>query len=92
MHRHFLFIVLAILNFKEEDQGGKKLEFTMEGHRFFDLQRRDNVTGYMANVLNAYIQHETHSPDYNFLYKNGASFIKGKNEVYPFPRLRLICM
>lgn len=64
----------------------RKLELAMEGHRFFDLQRWDNGTGYMADVLNAYIQHETHITGYNFLYMNGAKFTKGKNEIYPIPQ------
>lgn len=67
----------------------RKLEFAMEGHRFFDLQRYDNGTGYMADVLNAYIQHETHIPGYNYLYMNGAHFTKGKNEVYPIPQAEI---
>lgn len=67
----------------------RKIELAMEGQRFFDLQRYDQGTGYMANVLNAYIQHETHIPNYNFLYMNGAQFIKGKNEVYPIPQAEI---
>ena len=64
----------------------RKIELAMEGHRFFDLQRYDNGTGYMADVLNAYIQHETHISGYNFEYMNGAVFAKGKNEIYPIPQ------
>ncbi len=67
----------------------RKLELAMEGHRFFDLQRYDNGTGYMADVLNRYIQHETSIPGYNFLYMNGAKFIKGKNELYPIPQTQI---
>ncbi|HEX5149968.1 MAG TPA: RagB/SusD family nutrient uptake outer membrane protein [Parafilimonas sp.] len=63
----------------------RKLEFGMEGHRFFDLQRYDNGTGYMADVLNAYIQHETHIEGFNFELLKGAVFTKGKNEIYPIP-------
>jgi hypothetical protein len=64
----------------------RKLELAMEHHRFFDLQRYDNGTGYMAEKLNAYIQHETSIPDYNFYYMQGATFTKGKNEIYPIPQ------
>lgn len=64
----------------------RKIELAMEGHRFFDLQRYDNGTGYMADILNAYIQHETSITDYNFEYMNGAVFTKGKNEIYPIPQ------
>ena len=67
----------------------RKLELAMEGHRFFDLQRYDNGTGYMANVLNAYIQHETGIPGYNFLYMEGAEFIKNKNELFPIPQVQI---
>jgi hypothetical protein len=64
----------------------RKLELAMEGHRFFDLQRYDNGTGYMADVLNAYILHETTIAGYNFNYMVGAKFTKGKNEIYPIPQ------
>ena len=64
----------------------RKLELAMEGHRFFDLQRYDNGTGYMADVLNAYIQHETHVPKFDNAIMNGAKFTKGKNEIYPIPQ------
>jgi len=64
----------------------RKLELAMEHHRFFDLQRYDNGTGYMAEKLNTYIQHETSIPDYNFYYMQGATFTKGKNEIYPIPQ------
>ena len=67
----------------------RKLELAMEGHRFFDLQRYDNGSGYMANVLNAYIQHETHIDGYNFEYMKGAAFTKGKNEIYPIPQAQI---
>ncbi|WP_236974135.1 RagB/SusD family nutrient uptake outer membrane protein [Membranihabitans maritimus] len=63
----------------------RKLELGMEHHRFFDLQRYDNGTGYMAEVLNEYIEHETSIPDYNFYYMEGATFTQGKNEIYPIP-------
>ncbi len=65
----------------------RKLELAMEGHRFFDLQRYDNGTGYMADVLNAYITHENNSFDYLIL--KGASFTKGKNELYPIPQQQI---
>jgi hypothetical protein len=63
----------------------RKLEFAMEGHRFFDLQRYDKGTGYMANELNAYIQHETNIPGYNYQILKAATFTKGKNEYFPIP-------
>jgi hypothetical protein len=62
----------------------RKIELGMEGHRFFDLQRWDNGTGYMSDVLNAYIQHENATFDYQIL--KGASFTKGKNEYFPIPQ------
>jgi hypothetical protein len=67
----------------------RKLELAMEGHRFFDLQRYDNGTGYMADVLNSYIQHETHIPGYTFQYMIDAVFTKGKNELYPIPQAQI---
>lgn len=63
----------------------RKLELGMEHHRFFDLQRYDNGTGYMSKVLNEYIEHETSIPNYNFYYMENATFTKGKNEIYPIP-------
>ena len=62
----------------------RKLELAMEGHRFFDLQRYDNGTGYMATLLNAYVAHENNSFDYLIL--KGATFTKGKNELFPIPQ------
>ncbi|MEO7982713.1 MAG: RagB/SusD family nutrient uptake outer membrane protein [Bacteroidota bacterium] len=67
----------------------RKLELAMEGHRFFDLRRYDKGTGSMADELNAYIQHETHIPGWNFLYMNGATFTKGKNELFPIPQQQI---
>ncbi|HTE23782.1 RagB/SusD family nutrient uptake outer membrane protein [Flavitalea sp.] len=63
----------------------RKLEFAMEGHRFFDLQRYDNNTGYMAQVLNDYIKHETSIPGYDYQILKGATFTKGRNELFPIP-------
>lgn len=54
-----------------------RLEFAMEGHRFFDLQR----WGVQSNVLNAYIQSESRTR----VYLQGRSFTAGKNEFYPIP-------
>lgn len=67
----------------------RKLELAMEMHRFFDLQRYDNGTGYMADVLNAYILHETTIPGYNFSYMVGAKFTKGKREIWPIPQAQI---
>ena len=54
-----------------------RLEFAMEGHRFFDLQR----WGVSAQVLNAYIQSESEHRSYLV----GKSFTAGKNEFFPVP-------
>ncbi len=67
----------------------RKIELAMEGHRFFDLRRWDNGTGYMANTLNAYVAHETSIPGYNFTYMKGATFKKGKSELYPIPQAQI---
>lgn len=54
-----------------------RLEFAMEGHRFFDLQR----WGIQAEVLNAYLDSESRYR----VYLQGKSFTEGKNEYYPIP-------
>jgi hypothetical protein len=64
----------------------EKIELAMEGFRFFDLRRWDNGTGSMAETLNAYLQHETHIPNFNYTNCNDAKFIKGKDEIYPIPQ------
>ncbi len=55
-----------------------RLEFAMEGHRFFDLQR----WGVSADVLNKYVAVEGTKRT----YKKGSVFTKGKNEFYPIPQ------
>jgi hypothetical protein len=67
----------------------RKIETGMEEHRFFDLQRYDNGTGYMSNLLNDYIIHETTIPGYDFNYMVGAKFTKGKNEIYAIPQAQI---
>jgi hypothetical protein len=54
-----------------------RLEFGMEGHRFFDLVR----WGIAAETLNAYMQKESGMRT----YFKGAAFVKGKHEYYPIP-------
>jgi hypothetical protein len=66
----------------------EQLEFGMEGHRFFDLQRWDPIyggpepAGYMAAVENAHIQADTRITN---PVLNGHTFAKGKNELWPIP-------
>ncbi|GAB3248373.1 RagB/SusD family nutrient uptake outer membrane protein [Larkinella harenae] len=68
----------------------RKLELALEHHRFFDLQRYDNGTGYMATLLNKYLNYEASVPNYfNQDYMKGAFFTKGKNEVYPIPQAQI---
>lgn len=67
----------------------RKLELAMEGHRFFDLRRYDNGTGYMADILNKYVAYETNIPNFNFVYMKGARFVKGKNEIFPIPQAQI---
>ena len=55
-----------------------RLEFGMEGHRFFELQR----WGVSAEVLNKYNDVE----QVKRVYKKGAKFTKGKNEFFPIPQ------
>ena len=54
-----------------------RLEFAMEGHRLFDLQR----WGISAEVLNAYIASESQHRSYLV----GKSFTAGKHEYFPIP-------
>lgn len=66
----------------------RRLELAMEGHRFFDLQRWDNGTGYMANTLNTYQSVEKLRK--SFFYVNPtAQFTKGVNEFYPLPQAQI---
>lgn len=55
-----------------------RLEFAMEGHRFFDLVR----WGIASDVLNTYVTKEAEKRT----YKRGARFVKGRNEYYPVPQ------
>lgn len=73
----------------------ERLELALEHHRFFNLQRYDHATysgkgydgtGYMANVLNSYIEYESSIPGYSHSYMQNAHFTKGQNEVYPIPQ------
>ncbi|MBQ4913933.1 RagB/SusD family nutrient uptake outer membrane protein [Maribacter sp. MMG018] len=54
-----------------------RLEFAMEGHRFWDLVR----WGIAAETLNAYIASESEHRS----YLSGRSFVEGKNEYFPIP-------
>jgi starch-binding outer membrane protein, SusD/RagB family len=55
-----------------------RLEFAMEGHRFFDLVR----WGIASDVLNAYTAVEGNKRS----YLKGVKFTKGKNEYFPVPQ------
>ncbi len=73
----------------------RRLELGMEGHRFFDLQRWDALTGgpagasYMSNILNAYIAHENAVPNFPSSVIKGAKFTQGKNELYAIPQAQI---
>jgi len=66
----------------------RRLELAMEGHRFFDLQRWDNGTGSMADVINTYVATEKTRPS---IYKVNATatFKKGTSEIYPIPQTQI---
>jgi len=59
-----------------------RLEFAMEGHRFFDLVR----WGEADVVLNKYLDIEQNKRT----YLKGARFAKGKNEYYPIPAQEIL--
>ena len=56
----------------------RRLEFAMEGHRFFDLVR----WGDAAEVLNAYLDREKQRRD----FLSNARFTAGRDEYYPIPQ------
>ena len=58
-----------------------RVEFGMEGMRFFDLVR----WGEAAEVMNAYLNHEGKIRN----YLSGKSFTKGKNEYWPIPQAEI---
>ncbi|MDB5022364.1 MAG: SusD family protein [Mucilaginibacter sp.] len=70
----------------------RQLEFGMEGHRFFDLQRMDGRfggklgAGYMAGVLNAYYKADNRIPNPTL---GPAKFTVGRDEVYPIPQSQI---
>ena len=73
----------------------RRLEFGMEGHRFFDLQRWDGITGgpmgngFMGAQINFYLDHENHVPNFPILLLKQAKFTVGKNELYPIPQAQI---
>jgi len=66
----------------------RRLEFAMEGHRFFDLQRWDNGTGTMADVINTYVTTEKTRPSI-YSVNASATFKKGISEYYPIPQSQI---
>ncbi len=66
----------------------RRLELAMEGNRFFDLQRWDEGTGYMANVLNAYATVEKTRPSF-YTTNQSAQFTKGTNEYFAIPQAQI---
>lgn len=72
----------------------RRLEFGQEGHRFFDLQRWDKGTGYMADQLNAHINAtvnywksiNVNGVPLSYTTLVGATFNKGKTEIFPIPQ------
>ncbi|TSD67421.1 RagB/SusD family nutrient uptake outer membrane protein [Inquilinus sp. KBS0705] len=70
----------------------RRIELGMEGHRFFDLQRWDGITGgpmgagFMAKQINDYLFHENHVPAFPILLIKAAVFTAGKNELFPIPQ------
>jgi len=56
----------------------RRLEFAMDGHRFFDLVR----WGIADSVMNNYLSSESQIRS----VLTGAKFVKGKNEYFPIPQ------
>lgn len=70
----------------------RRLEFAMEGQRFFDLQRYDGTTpGYMSQILNGYITKEVgfYPPATPYRILQGAKFTQGQDEVFPIPQAQI---
>jgi hypothetical protein len=73
----------------------RRLELGMEGHRFFDLQRWDGITGgpmgagFMGAQINAYLAHENAVPNFPILLLKQAKFTVGKNELFPIPQAQI---
>lgn len=69
----------------------RRLEFGMEGMRFFDLQRYDGLYGgpasrfLMARVLNRYCRAMANRYPGNKLF-SACFFTPGRNELYPIPQ------
>lgn len=59
-----------------------RLEFAMEGHRFFDLVR----WGIADQTINAYLTVESNKRT----YLKGAAFVKGKHEYFPIPNQEIL--
>lgn len=66
----------------------RRLELAMEGHRFFDLQRWDNGTGYMADVLNTYQTVEKTRPSF-YTTNQQAQFTQSVNEFFAIPQSQI---
>jgi hypothetical protein len=66
----------------------RRLEFAMEGHRFFDLQRWDKGTGTMADVINTYVATEKTRPSI-YSVNASATFKKGISELFPIPQSQI---
>lgn len=63
----------------------RRLEFALEGQRFFDLQRWDKGTGLMAAALNSYAAYE-HQIKNCYIFNTQPTFVKGKSEYFPIPQ------
>ena len=66
----------------------RRVELSVEGHRFFDLQRWNSDPTYpldMAGVINTYIATEKNRPT-SYAGNPGTTFTKDKNEIFPIPQ------
>ena len=67
----------------------RRLELALEGHRWFDLQRWDNGTGTMADILNDYVSKEMARPSFVAQVGLPVHFDKGKDEFRPIPQAQI---
>jgi hypothetical protein len=65
----------------------RRLELSLEHHRYHDLQRYDRMeAGYMAKTLNDYLDWRAMIPGVVINYVDPYRFVPGKHEYWPIPQ------